>query len=107
MPRKIDPAKEARRVAIKRAQERARYHARSDVRAQKLEKNGRRRRDRARLLELDPTMTCTGLALLAEHECEGPMECHHRDGNWRNGADANLSWACRRAHEQFDALLGV
>jgi hypothetical protein len=104
-----DPVKKARRYAIKHARSVARYKASAGLQAIGRAKAKARRAARRRLLELDPSQTCVGLVELPGHEvCStSPIECHHRDGNWRNEADENLAWACRDAHEIFDRILGI
>lgn len=104
-----DPVKRARRYAIKHARSVARYKASPDLQAIGRGKAKARRAARRRLLELDQTQTCVGLVELPGHvDCStSPIECHHRDGNWRNGADVNLAWACRSAHEELDRMLGI
>lgn len=34
------------------------------------------------------------------HECSGPMELHHKNGNPFNNSLSNLEWRCRCAHEE-------
>lgn len=40
-----------------------------------------------------------------EHECEGPLERHHKDGNVLNNSPWNLMYTCRKGHELMQATL--
>jgi hypothetical protein len=86
-------------LARKRCRERRIYNANKE---EERLASRMRSRSRKRLLEIEPTMTCVGLAELPDHVCSGKAECHHRDGDYTNIADANLAWACRAAHELLD-----
>lgn len=101
------------RLALLARDERRRRRSRTRVRSTNessgtpSEKATLHRTARKTLEAIDPTKTCAGVREIEGHRCYGRIDCHHRDGNWRNNEPENLCWACRRAHELLDRAAGV